>query len=286
MANSPQKRQSSGSFGSRGNYNRLVENFGPVEAAPVVVPTDYHQNPDGSWQRWNGMAWVASVDGPPVARPAVSDVRPFVAAEVLNKVLILAGLALAFGVVSALLKVPDGVAFVAIFAALGIALWTIFQPHRAPILAPIYAAVEGVALGVISQLFTSQAGRIVPLAIIGTSVVFFGVLGAYRTGLVKVGPTFVRATIIASFGLLAVMVAVLLGLPLPGFSQGSTYFIVFGVLYLVVAVMDLFVDFNYVYKAEKAGVSAEGEWFAAFSIMLAVVMIYLSLLRILGGGRR
>ncbi|MHB1710638.1 MAG: Bax inhibitor-1/YccA family membrane protein, partial [Acidimicrobiales bacterium] len=96
-------------------------------------------------------------------------------------------------------------------------------------------------------------------------------------------PAFVRATVIAGFGLLAVMLAVMLGLNFPGASQGTTSFVVFGILYLIIGVMDLFVDFAYVTQAERAGVSHEGEWFAAFSIMISVVMIYLALLRIFGG---
>jgi uncharacterized YccA/Bax inhibitor family protein len=46
--------------------------------------------------------------------------------------------------------------------------------------------------------------------------------------------------------------------------------------------MDLFVDFAYVYRAQQAGVSKDGEWFAALSIMISLVMIYLALLRIFG----
>jgi uncharacterized YccA/Bax inhibitor family protein len=254
-------RTSNGSFGSRGNYNRLITNFGTPAAA------------------------AGTASAPPSTLPPVSDVRPFVAAEVFNKVILLAGIALIFGTLGALLHVPVGVAVVCMIAALVVAVVTMFRPHRAPVLAPVFAALEGVTLGVVSKLFVGQDAQIVPLAIIGTTVVFFGVLGAYRTGLVKVGATFIRATVIAGFGLLAVMLAVLLGLNFPGTSQGTTYFVVFGVLYLVIGVMDLFVDFAYVTKAEQAGVSHEGEWFAAFSIMISVVMIYLALLRILGGRR-
>jgi uncharacterized YccA/Bax inhibitor family protein len=74
-------------------------------------------------------------------------------------------------------------------------------------------------------------------------------------------------------------------LNLPYTSQKMTYLVVFGVLYLFIAVMNLFVDFNYVYMAEKAGVAKEGEWFAALSIMFSLVMVYLALLRILGSRR-
>jgi uncharacterized YccA/Bax inhibitor family protein len=50
--------------------------------------------------------------------------------------------------------------------------------------------------------------------------------------------------------------------------------------------MNLFVDFELVNRAAKAGVPADAEWYAAFSIFLAVVMLYLGLLRILAGARR
>ena len=249
-------KSNNGSLGARSNYNRLINNFG----APSAV-------------------------APPSTLPPVSDVRPFVAAEVFNKVLILAGIALTFGVLGSVLHVPVVLAVLCMVVALALAVATMFRPRRAPVLAPVFAALEGVALGVISKLFAGQDGKIIPLAIIGTTVIFFGVLGAYRTGLVRVGTTFVRATVIAGFGLLAVMLAVMLGLQFPGTSQGTTYFVVFGVIYLVIGVMDLFVDFAYVTRAEQAGVSHEGEWFAAFSIMISVAMIYLALLRIFGGRR-
>ena len=277
-------KSNNGSFGARGNYNRLVSNF-PAAPATGVDPAQYQRGPDGSWARWNGAAWVPSAAGPPATRPPVSDVRPFVAAEVFNKVLLLAAIAAGFGVTGALLHVPTGAAIVCLVAALVVAVVTIVRPHRAPVLAPVFAALEGVTLGVVSKLFAGPDARIIPLAIIGTTVVFFGVLAAYRTGLVRVGPAFIRATVIAGFGLLAVFIAVLLGLQFPGTSQGTTYFVVFGVLYLIIGVMDLFVDFAYVNRAEQAGISHEGEWFAAFSIMLSLVMIYLALLRILGGRR-
>jgi uncharacterized YccA/Bax inhibitor family protein len=93
-------------------------------------------------------------------------------------------------------------------------------------------------------------------------------------------------TVVASFALLAVMVAVIFGLSFPGLGGSTTTLLVFGVLYVAIAIMDLFVDFELVSRAAKAGVPADAEWYAAFSIFLAVVMLYLGLLRILGGMRR
>jgi len=244
--------QSNGSVGSRSNYQRLVTEFGPNSIAKEGLPT-------------------------------VSDARPFQALEVYNKVAILVGITMAAGVVSALLKPGPGVIFISIFAALGCALGGMFSPRRAKFLAPAFSVFEGIALGSMSSYYAGAGNQaVVPMAIIGTSVVFIGVLIAYRSGLIKVGPAFLKATMIAGLGLLAMMLASMFGLQLPFTSSAGSGLIIFGYLYLVVAVMDLFVDFAYVDQAQKAGVSEEGEWFAALSITVSLVMVYMALLNILG----
>ena len=172
---------------------------------------------------------------------------------------------------------------ISIFAALGCALGGMFSPRRAKFLAPAFSVFEGIALGSMSSYYAGAGNQaVVPMAIIGTSVVFIGVLIAYRSGLIKVGPAFLKATMIAGLGLLAMMLASMFGLQLPFTSSAGSGLIIFGYLYLVVAVMDLFVDFAYVDQAQKAGVSEEGEWFAALSITVSLVMVYMALLNILG----
>jgi uncharacterized YccA/Bax inhibitor family protein len=257
------RRQASGNRAIRGNFNRMEQVFGTTS---VLTRSDGGQ-PTGTL-------------------PPVSDTRPFSEVDVLNKVGILTVIAIAFGAASFAFPVSLGVAFVCIFVALGLGIWTIFRPRVARVTARIYAAVEGVALGVISRYFSAQSHGIVPLAIILTGALFMGVLIAYRTGLVRVTNRFISMTIVAGFGLLAVMLGVLLGISIPGVGNNGTLFLVFGVIYTIVAIMDLFVDFELVRRSAQAGVPAEAEWYAAFSIFLAVVMLYLGLLRILGAGRR
>jgi uncharacterized YccA/Bax inhibitor family protein len=237
-----------GSAGSAQNYAKLVSTFGP-------------------------------------ASTTVTDRAPFVANDVLDKVALLATLALVAGVGGAIANPAPGVMIVVLIGAAILGFAGIFRPARANVFAPLYAIAMGSVLGWISRFYAEGNGAVVPLAILGTTAIFFGVLFSYRTGLVKVTHRFVQVTIIAGIGLLAMMVAVMLGLNFPYASKGVTSLIVFGVLYLFIAVMNLFVDFNYVYQAQKAGVSKEGEWFAALSIMFSLVMVYLALLRILGSRR-
>ncbi len=259
-------KQSAGSPGSQQTFNKLVEQFGPLSASTKAL------NEGGS--------------GEPT-QPTVSDVAPFVASDVLNKVALLGIIALVFGIGAAFFKVSPVIGFVAMLVSFGFVLISFFKPAAARITAPLYSVFMGIGLGVISRSYAQGNSTVVPLAIVATTVVFFAVLFLYRTGLVKVGSAFVRATVIATVGLLAAaLVSIIFGMVVSFAHQSLIYLVIFGYMYLIVGVMNLFVDFAYVYKAQQAGVSKEGEWFAAQSIMISMVMIYLALLTIFTGGNR
>jgi uncharacterized YccA/Bax inhibitor family protein len=262
---SRRQRGQAGSWAVRNNFARMEREFGT--GAGGALGTALLTRPDG------------------MSLPPVSDAKPLVESDVLGKVGILTGIAIAVGGLSFLAPVSLGFALVCVFVAFALALVVTFRPRLAAVLAPLYAATEGLALGVISKLYDTQSHGIVPTAIILTVAMFVGVLIAYRTRLVRVTNRFITMTMVVSFALLAVLVASLLGLGFPGLGNSASTLIVFGILYVVVAVMNLFVDFEMVNRAALAGVPADAEWYAAFSIFLAVVMLYLGLLRILGGRR-
>lgn len=278
-------RKQSGTYGSAKNYGRLVSTYGSSSGVQVDQQ-GWRQGPDGSWWQFNPQngTWLSSPGGPVHARPAVSDVRPFLASEVFDKVLVLSAVALVSGTAGAMLSLNSGAVLLLVIAALGVAIGARFAPRHAYILAPIFAILEGAALGAISRFFAGQGTNIVPMAVLGTTAIFFGVLVLYRTGLVKVGHRFIQITAIATFGLLIMMLGVILGINF-GLSSAGATFVIFGVLYLFIGIANLFVDFEYVNQAQMEGVSREGEWYAALSIMISLVMIYLALLRMLSSGR-
>jgi uncharacterized YccA/Bax inhibitor family protein len=272
-------RRSGASFGTVSNYNRMVTTF---QGAPATAPTNWKQQPDGNWWSWDGATWHLQPQGPPPAPPAAGQAARFTADGALNKVGLLGLIALVVGAVAYLGNLPMGVAVVAMLGGLGVALWCIFRPRLAPVLAPIYAVAEGAVLGIISRFYADQGAHVVTLAVLGTVAVVAAVWGVYRTGLVKVGPRFFMITLVATVGLLVVMMASFLtGWGLSGMSG----LLIFGVLYLIIAVANLFMDFSFVDRAEAAGIEADAEWFSAFTILVSSVMVYLALLRIFGGSR-
>ena len=167
-----------------------------------------------------------------------------------------------------------------LLVALGAGLWASFRPAQAKVLAPVFAVCEGALLGVLSRFYANQGQHVVTLAVVGTVAVVAGVWGVYRTGLVRVGPRFLRTTLVAGLGMIVVMLtAILTGWGLSGIGG----LLIFGVLYLILAVMNLFVDFSFVDRAEAAGLDADAEWFSAFMLLQSSMMVYLALLRIFGG---
>ena len=259
------------------NFNRMVTTF---PGAPTTAPANWKQQPDGNWWLWDGSTWHLQAQGPPPAPPVGTGTRRFTADGALNKAGLLGLVALVVGAVAYIANAPVGLAWGGMFVALGVGLWCAFSPRRAPVLAPVFAVVEGFVLGVISRFYADQSAHGVTLAIVGTVAVVAAVWAVYRTGLVRVGPRFFRTTLVAGVGMLAVMItAILTGWGLSGIGG----LLIFGVLYLILAVMNLFVDFSFVDQAEAAGLDADAEWYSAFMILQSSMMVYLALLRIFGG---
>lgn len=214
--------------------------------------------------------------------------RTFSAARAFDKLIGLTIIALVSAGIGYLV-VPAGLAFVCMIAAFVVVLVGWFRMRWAKVLAPVYSVLEGIALGAISGAYASVAYGIVPLAIVFTAGVFVAALVLYRTGLVRVTPRMMSLAFMGALGLVAVGTLSLF-ISLPGVNTFGSLGLIFGIVALAIAVLNLFTDFEYVTRSEALGVSAEAEWAAAFAMMTALVLVYLSMLRILasayGGGRR
>ncbi len=216
--------------------------------------------------------------------PQLSDAKTFTAAGVYDKVGLLVVLSIITGTVSYFANSP-GLIFGGIIGGFILAMVGIFRPQTARIVAPLYALAEGLALGGITAWYATTSGTgIVPLAIIFTGGIFLGSLVVFRSGLVKVTHKFVSMTVIALVGFLLVGLALSFGLPVPGLS-GSSGMAIFGIIGIVIAVMCLFIDFNYVQVGEQQHLPAAAEWSGALMLMISLVFVYLNVLRVLGRRR-
>lgn len=177
-----------------------------------------------------------------------------------------------------------------LIVGLGAALVTIFLPAWARISAPVYAAAQGLALGAISAFYEQQLHGIVFQAVGLT----FGVLGvmliAYRSGVIKVTDRF-RMIVVAATGAIALLylVSIVLsffGISIPFIHQGGTFGIIFSLVVVGIAAMNLALDFDYIQRGVEHGAPKVLEWYAAFGVMVTLIWLYLEILRLLAKIRR
>jgi uncharacterized YccA/Bax inhibitor family protein len=176
-------------------------------------------------------------------------------------------------------------AWIALFVGFGLAMVCIFRPKSSPFLAPLYAVAEGLFLGVISKAFEIQWNGIVAQAVLATIAVFFATLALYVFGVVKVTRKFQMVVIGATAGIfilyLGTFILSLFGADITFWNEPSALGIAISVIICVVASLNLFLDYEFISQASKAGAPKYMEWYGAFGIMVTLVWLYLEMLRLL-----
>ena len=167
-----------------------------------------------------------------------------------------------------------------------VALVTIFKKEWSPFTAPLYAGLEGLFLGAISAMFEMRYPGIVMQAVGLTFGTLAALLLAYRSGLIKVTENF-KLGIVAATGGIALLYLANIGMRLFGFEgmafihEGSTLGILFSVGVVIVAALNLVLDFDFIENGVEAGAPKYMEWYAAFGLLVTLVWLYLEILRLL-----
>src|SRR6266704_1512743 len=177
-----------------------------------------------------------------------------------------------------------------VFGGFVTALVTIFKKEWAPVTAPIYAALEGLAIGGLSAVLEAQYHGIVLQAVGLTFGVMLCMLVAYRTGLIKVTDRF-RTVVVAATGAIALMYLVTLvlaffGVMVPFIHETCTAAVVVSLVIIAVAALNLALDFDFIEQAVGVGAPKYVEWYAAFGLMVTMIWLYMEILRLLSKLRR
>lgn len=177
-----------------------------------------------------------------------------------------------------------------IFVGLGLAFAIIFKKNWAPYLAPLYALLEGAILGVLSSLFEYRFPGIVIQAALGTVGVLFSLLLVYRSGLIKVTDNF-RLGVVAATGGIALLYLInivmgFFGTSMPMIHESSVFGIGFSVFVIIIAALNLVLDFDFIEKGSQKGLPKFMEWYAAFGLLITLIWLYIEILRLLSKSRR
>jgi uncharacterized YccA/Bax inhibitor family protein len=166
-----------------------------------------------------------------------------------------------------------------------IAIVTTFKKHWAPITAPLYAVVQGLFIGGISCLFEKQFPGIVIQAVMLTFGTLAALLAAYTTGLIRATSTF-RKGVVAATGGIAILYLVSMGLSffniqIPHIFGNGIVGIGFSAFVVIIAAMNLVLDFDLIERGTQQGAPKYMEWYAGFSVMVTLIWLYLEILRLL-----
>jgi uncharacterized YccA/Bax inhibitor family protein len=170
-----------------------------------------------------------------------------------------------------------------------VAMVTIFKKQWSPVTAPLYSVLEGFAIGGISAYFEAQFPGIVIQAVALTFGTLLCLLLVYKSGIIKVTENFKMGVVAATGGIALIYVITIVlgfvGIRMPYIHESGTIGIVFSLVVVIIAALNLVLDFDFIEKGASAGAPKFMEWYAAFGLMVTLIWLYLEILRLLAKTR-
>jgi uncharacterized YccA/Bax inhibitor family protein len=171
------------------------------------------------------------------------------------------------------------------------ALVTVFKREWSALTAPLYALLQGLLLGGLSAIFEKSYPGIAVQSVALTFGVLFVLLLAYKTGLIRATRGLVLGVVCATGAIALVYMANMLmrmfGLSGMSFLFASTPLgIGISVVVVIVASLNLIIDFDLIERGAAMGAPKYMEWYGAFAMMVTLIWLYIEMLRLLGKLRR
>jgi uncharacterized YccA/Bax inhibitor family protein len=162
---------------------------------------------------------------------------------------------------------------------------TVLKRTWAPVTAPVYALLEGLFLGGLSLMFEARMPGLVVQAVGLTMGTLFCLLLAYKTGLIRASEKF-KLGVAAATGAICLLylVTMVLGffhVNVPHIYGAGPIGIGFSLVVVVIAALNLVLDFDFVEQGARAGAPKYMEWYAAFGLIVTLVWLYIEILRLL-----
>lgn len=160
----------------------------------------------------------------------------------------------------------------------------VFVPRWSPLLAPLYAAGEGLALGGISSLVEMRYPGIAFQAMTATFGTLASLLFAYSTRLIKVTENLKLGIVAATGGIalmyLASFVLGIFGIQMPFIHDSGPIGIGISLVIVIVAALNLVLDFDFIENGVEQGAPKFMEWYAAFGLLVTLVWLYIEFLKL------
>ena len=172
-----------------------------------------------------------------------------------------------------------------LISCIGLLFFLRFKKESAPIVAPVYAGLQGLMLGGISSI----VDRMYPGIVIQAVTLTFGtcamMLLAYKSGVIKPTENFKLGVIAATGGIFIIymvsFIMRLFGARMPFIHDAGPVGIIFSLVVVAIAALNLILDFDIIERGAESGAARYMEWYAAFSLMVTLIWLYMEILRLL-----
>jgi len=148
----------------------------------------------------------------------------------------------------------------------------------------LYAVVEGLFMGAVSQYFNEVYPGIVGQAVLATLSTFAGMFLAYRFGLIKVTAKFRRIMTMMIFGyaIFAIANVIFAVVTNSAFGFGGSGALGIGISLFAVglASFTLALDFDSIEQAIRSGAPQPYSWLLAHGLIVTLVWLYIEFLRL------
>ncbi|QYK69930.1 Bax inhibitor-1/YccA family protein [Paenibacillus sp. S02] len=167
----------------------------------------------------------------------------------------------------------------------GVALAISFFPKMAPLLSPVYAILSGFALGGISAFMEYEYPGIVANAILLTVGILFLMLFMYTQRIIKVTRGFISFVVLCTMAIFLVTVVDFIlnffGMNVPYIHETGWLGIGISLFIVIIAALNLLVDFNFIEEQADQGAPKYMEWYGAFALLVTLVWLYVRILDLL-----
>jgi uncharacterized YccA/Bax inhibitor family protein len=162
---------------------------------------------------------------------------------------------------------------------------TVARPKLAPFTGIVYSLGQGALVGSISKIYETFYEGIVFLALTATVAVFLGALALYAFRIIKVTQRTRSVIIIATVGIglfyLATWILSIFNVNVPLVTGVGTGALVFSIVVVIVAALNLLLDFSVIENGIRSDAPRSFSWFAAFGLMVTIIWLYIEILRLL-----
>ena len=174
---------------------------------------------------------------------------------------------------------------VGVIGGLVVGFITAFKMEWSPVTAPLYCVLQGLFLGIFSAIFEQKFPGIVFQAVSLTFGTLASLLLAYQTGLIKATENF-KLGVTAATGArmwihLINFVMSLFGSGIPYIHESGTFGILFSLFVVVIAALNLVLDFDFIENGVEQKAPKYMEWYAAFGLLVTLIWLYIEILRLL-----